>query len=299
MKLPVPGRPPPTHKVHTLASSGIAPADCAGFDDELSFNTQVSSQWDSLCHMQHQASGLSYNGASATAERLMQSSSSSSGVDAPDRLPTIDRWHVRGGLVGRGVLVDFKGWMEEALGKAYHPLDGHRITVAEVEAVARHQGVEFRPGDVLLVRTGMTEVLERDLTPEELAKLMEVRFAGLHGCEETARWVWNKRFSAVAGDSAAFEALPPLRPDGSEGGTADLGELFPICTSDTTPVNLGLAVLHQYFLAMFGLPIGELWDLKALAAHCKKTGRYSFMLTSAPLNHPNLVASPPNALAIF
>ena len=47
------------------------------------------------------------------------------------------------------------------------------------------------------------------------------------------------------------------------------------------------------------MPIGELWDLKELSTYCKKTGRYSFMLTSAPLNHPGLVASPPNALAIF
>lgn len=58
-------------------------------------------------------------------------------------------------------------------------------------------------------------------------------------------------------------------------------------------------VLHQYFLSLFGLPIGELWDLKELSLYCAKTGRYSFMLTSAPLNHPGLVASPPNALAIF
>jgi hypothetical protein len=50
---------------------------------------------------------------------------------------------------------------------------------------------------------------------------------------------------------------------------------------------------------MFGMSIGELWDLKALSAHCKKTGRYSFLLTSAPLNIPGLVGSPPNALAIF
>jgi len=47
------------------------------------------------------------------------------------------------------------------------------------------------------------------------------------------------------------------------------------------------------------MPIGELWDLKELASYAKKTGRYSFMLTSAPLNHPGLVASPPNAIAIF
>lgn len=58
-------------------------------------------------------------------------------------------------------------------------------------------------------------------------------------------------------------------------------------------------VLHPYFLSLFGLSIGELWDLKELSAYCKRTGRYSFLLTSAPLNHPGLVGSPPNALAIF
>ena len=60
-----------------------------------------------------------------------------------------------------------------------------------------------------------------------------------------------------------------------------------------------LLVLHQYFLSLFGLNIGELWDLKALGEHCKKIGRYSFLLTSVPLNVPGAIGSPPNALAIF
>lgn len=47
------------------------------------------------------------------------------------------------------------------------------------------------------------------------------------------------------------------------------------------------------------MPIGELWDLKALSEYAKKSGRYSFLLTSAPLNHPGLVGSPANALALF
>lgn len=51
--------------------------------------------------------------------------------------------------------------------------------------------------------------------------------------------------------------------------------------------------------SLSGMPIGELWELKRLSSHCKETGRYSFMLTSAPLNHPGLVGSPSNALAIF
>lgn len=59
------------------------------------------------------------------------------------------------------------------------------------------------------------------------------------------------------------------------------------------------SVLHQYLLSMFGLSIGEMWDLKALAAHCRKTSQHSFMLTSVPLRIPCLVGSPPNALAII
>jgi len=47
------------------------------------------------------------------------------------------------------------------------------------------------------------------------------------------------------------------------------------------------------------MSIGVMWDLKALSAYCKKSGRYSFLLTSAPLNMPGLVASPPNAIAVF
>jgi hypothetical protein len=58
-------------------------------------------------------------------------------------------------------------------------------------------------------------------------------------------------------------------------------------------------VLHQYFLSLFGLNIGELWDLKALSDHCKVAGRYEFLLTSIPLNVAGLVGSPPNALAHF
>jgi len=47
------------------------------------------------------------------------------------------------------------------------------------------------------------------------------------------------------------------------------------------------------------MPIGELWDLKRLSEECKKAKKYSFMLTSAPMNVACLVASPPNAVAIL
>lgn len=56
--------------------------------------------------------------------------------------------------------------------------------------------------------------------------MQKATLSGLHGIPETAKWVWNKHFSAVAGDSQSFEAYPPLKPDGTEGGTGDLGEIW-------------------------------------------------------------------------
>ena len=56
--------------------------------------------------------------------------------------------------------------------------------------------------------------------------------------------------------------------------------------------------VHTAILPLLGLPIGELFDLDALADDCAADGRYESFFTSAPLNLPNGVASPPNALAI-
>jgi hypothetical protein len=57
--------------------------------------------------------------------------------------------------------------------------------------------------------------------------------------------------------------------------------------------------MHETLLSGFGLPIGELFDLEALAQECKRQNRWSFFVTSQPLNVIGGVGSPPNALAIF
>ena len=49
---------------------------------------------------------------------------------------------------------------------------------------------------------------------------------------------------------------------------------------------------------VLGLPLGEMFALDALADDCALDGRYEFLITSAPLNLPHGVASPPNALAV-
>jgi hypothetical protein len=185
----------------------------------------VSSQWDSLAHWQHQESALAYNGIKITKEGLSAASTDE------NQMPTLDHWHAGGGLVARGVLIDVKAWYEAkalAEGKTgdeavFHPFEEHRITAAEIETIAKDQGVQFHVGDVLIIRTGMTECLENP-QPADLAKLQNFQLAGMDGTLESVKWLWNKHFTAVAGDSIAFEALMPIKDDGSVGVPDDLGK---------------------------------------------------------------------------
>lgn len=215
IKFPFPHRKSPVHRAHRLRDLGM---DMDGWDDELEFNTQFSSQWDGLCHVVHGDAAQTYNAFSPTKEVL------ESQHTAENPLPTIDQWHARGGIVARGVLIDFKRYIDETTETKFHPLDGHRITIADVEKVAAHQGVEFKHGDVLIIRTGYTEILEAP-SADDFAKFSAMTLSGLHGSIETARWIWDYRFAAVAGDAHAFEALPPVAEDGSAVPMSELGEL--------------------------------------------------------------------------
>ncbi|KAF2235318.1 hypothetical protein EV356DRAFT_575972 [Viridothelium virens] len=280
IKTPGFGRKGLVHKVFAFKDAP-PPLNAHGFDDEASrdvlveFNTQCSSQWDSLCHFNHQPTALAYNGVKPAVEKLIQEYGTE---DVAREYPTLNHWHDRGGLVGRGTLLDYKAYADKH-GIEYSPFEAKRITVAELEAVAKEQGVTFKTGDILIIRSGFTEALT-GVTPEQQGEgLGTHKTCGVDGSIETAKWVWNHHFSAVAGDAIAFETIPPLK-DGKEAGITEL-------------------VLHQYFLSLFGLPIGELWDLKALSEHCAKSNRYTFLLTSIPLNVPGGIGSPPNAIAIF
>lgn len=57
--------------------------------------------------------------------------------------------------------------------------------------------------------------------------------------------------------------------------------------------------LHEFFLAGWGLPIGEWFDLRQLCAECDRLNKYTFLFTSMPLNVVGGIASPPNAQAIL
>jgi hypothetical protein len=94
----------------------------------------------------------------------------------------------------------------------------------------------------------------------------------LEQCEDSLRFLWDNHFAAIASDNLPFEAYPPADPE--EG------------------------LMHGVIIGLWGMPIGEMFQLDALATSCAADRRYEFFFTAAPLNKLGGVASPPNALAI-
>ena len=59
------------------------------------------------------------------------------------------------GICGRGVLLDMVKYYTDTLGELpYDPFTAHSISLADLLACAKAQGVEFRQADILLVRAG-------------------------------------------------------------------------------------------------------------------------------------------------
>lgn len=166
-------------------------------------------------------------------------------------------WADNGGIVGRGVLLDYAGWAE-ANEVAVNCFQSQSIPLSELQQVAASQNITFRPGDILFIRTGWTHAYER-LSQAECQQLADYKappVIGVKSSEEMLRWIWDTGFAAVAGDMPAFEAYPCQNSD---------------------------FFLHEWLLAGWGVPIGELFDLERLSQECRKRNRWSFFFSSVPL----------------
>jgi len=239
-----------------------------GHDDELSgWNTQSSSQWDGFRHMRHPVYGH-YNG-----------------VD--DEEHGIHHW-ARRGIVGRAVLADVARWRESE-GRPVDPAGPSVIEIEDLMGTLAAQGVEIEVGDILLVRTGWVSWY-RSLGTDarvELADAPHIPACGLQRGVDSARALWNLHISAIAADNPALEVMP-----------FGFGDRDESRHWKEDPGRAAETMLHFSLLGLLGLPIGELFDLDGLAEDCASDGRYTCLLTSAPLNLSSGVASPPNALAI-
>lgn len=233
-------------------------------DDYLdNFYPQASSQWDALCHVKHPRLGA-YNGIPDA--EVTGYGGAKLGIDNL----------ARRGIAGRGVLADI-GRYHERHGRTLDFTTNDMVPFEELQETLAEQKTQIRPGDVLLVRIGWTKAYLA-MTPEQKSDLAtKTRCPGIEGTPRVAKWLWDSRIAAAASDSPALEAMPPPR------------------TTDFMESN---DLLHFHLLSFFGMPIGEMWNLEELAEDCARDGRYEFFFTSAPLNIPGGVGSPPNALAI-
>ena len=259
---PLFGRAAFTHEV-TGRPGGIS------HDDLLhNWNTQSSSQWDGFRHVGNPVHGH-YGGVA-------------------DEDHGINHWVGR--IVGRAVLADLGRW-REAHGRALHYDQPDPITPDDVLGCLRDQGTVVENGDVLLLRTGWLSWY-RSLNGEQRRAVAEptgLAAPGLVPGERTARLLWDLHVAAVAADNPALEVWPP----GALSGETDWR-----ATAEADPSRWPEIFVHTALLPLLGIPIGELFDLDALADDCATTGTYDSFFTSAPLNIPHGVATPPNALAI-
>ncbi|MGI5242230.1 cyclase family protein [Dactylosporangium sp. CA-139066] len=182
----------------------------------------------------------------------------------------------RRGLAGRALLLDVPRSRERA-GLPWDAGAATPIDVDELQRVVLSQGTPPRAGDVLLVRTGWLAHYRGLDEPgrRAAAERKSLRAPGLLADRSVAEWLWDHRIAAVAADNPSLETYP-------------LG----------TGAAPGEPILHVRLLARLGIPIGELWDLEALAADCAAERTYCSLLVSAPLALAGGCGSPANAVAL-
>ncbi len=235
-------------------------------DDQVTFATQGSTQWDAFAHVGLLENGpdeVFYNGIPLAAV-------DEHGFAHRGAIEAV-AWR---GIVGRGVLVDVARFVADG---GDEPLAlGHRIGAAEVRRCLEAQGTTIEPGDIVCFRTGFSErILE--LSPEEGAALMVRESLHVHGnpgiTSELAAVAHEQQWAAATADNVGVEAIPFEDNDMSKS-------------------------LHVKMLRNLGLPLGEFFLFDSLSRACARDGRWKFLFVSAPLRIPGGVGSPANAIAL-
>jgi hypothetical protein len=155
------------------------------------------------------------------------------------------------------VLLDYAAWAAKHNIKV-DVFTKYGIPVSHLKQLVEEENIVFHSGDILFIRSGFVETYDNLSTIEEanLPQRKDATFIGVESTVEMARWFWENEFAAVAGDMPGFEASP-------------------IWDSDLQ--------LHQWLLAGWGMPLGEMFYLEDLAHECKRLGRNTFFVTSVPL----------------
>lgn len=168
------------------------------------------------------------------------------------------------GIAGRAIFVDWYSWALKQ-GREIDATSSYAVPFSEVIQALESQGLSrdyFRLGDILVIRFGylaqynsMSQAKRESLN--EHYKTHKPDNIGIEPSREFLEFLWEKKIAAVAGDSRSFEVWPCQKLEWH---------------------------LHEWLLAGWGMPIGELFDLEELSNICESLGRYQFFLSSAPMN---------------
>jgi kynurenine formamidase len=243
----IPGRVNPTRKMLVIDEPGFG--DPEGFrtsDDVVTMGLQAGTHWDSLAHASFK--GQIYNGFPTST--ITEAGAAKCGIGNVRR------------LVSRGVLLD----VARAKGADMLPIP-YAITGDDLDETCAKQGVEVLPGDIVLVRTGLMQLLH--------AGQKEAYHAGTGPSFWSARWFREHDVAAVATDTITFEYLDMEKLDD--------GLVLPV------------HVLHLVFM---GMTQGQNFDLEELAADCVADGSYEFLLEASPEPFIHGLGAPVNPVAI-
>jgi kynurenine formamidase len=141
---------------------------------------------DALAHMTIGPEGAWYGGGNADAH-------------LGDFGPTVGDGSKLPEFFARGVLLDAAGWRGEQCLPAGHPLSGE-----DLQAIADHQGVEVRPWDIVLIRTGyLSWWPDADKLREHLTPGPDV---------SAAHWLSARGVVATGTDTETYEVQPAPDP---------------------------------------------------------------------------------------
>lgn len=238
------------------------------------FYTQYGSQLDGLRHIAHPDYGF-YNAADPN---LFLPGGELLSIHHLAALP----------IAGRAVLLDVDRYLRSR-GRPIDHSTCRAVSAADLEGTRAEQGTAMRPGDIVLIRFGWLRWYRDEATPQVRQNLHRALLhPGLEQSHDIVAWLWDNRISLVAGDNFALECWPAA-PD---------SPFFTQAERQEGVRDPHSGIMHRALIGLLGMPIGELWNLDALAEACAADARWSFLLTVAPLSVVGGVGSPANAIAL-
>ena len=246
-----PAFPPRTCSIYivqpgqTGSADGLGPTHTTYNDDILNCWTGIGTQLDGLGHIG--VGNLYYNG-NKWGEFATMGGLKKLGIE---KIPP---------MVARGVMLDMAAHYGTDVVK-----EGTAFNQAEIDAVAKKQGVEIRQGDVVIFHTGWLSLIDKD--PKRYGSVEP----GLG--REGARYLVSKGVVAVGADNWAVEVIP-FEKDGDKDG--------------------GVFGVHQILLPMGGTYILENINTAELA----KDKAYEFMFVLGQNKYQGAVQSMINPVAI-